>query len=118
VDGHLHVRKGPVPTSLRNNAGARGEPLLIWKQFCIIPSQEDMQISWPYLEFLSIKPQVSEPQSSVAIPIAGTFNCTLYMPVGFNLDLEDLGDDDIALGPHLEVKTCDGFGWKLSSDYL
>jgi len=23
--------------------------------------------------------------------------------------LDDLGDDDIALGPHLEVKTCDRF---------
>jgi len=26
--------------------------------------------------------------------------------------LEDLGDDDITLGPHLEVKTCDRFRLK------
>jgi len=27
-------------------------------------------------------------------------------------ELEDLGGDDIALGQHLEVKTCDRFRWK------
>jgi len=30
--------------------------------------------------------------------------------------LEDLGDDDIALGPHLEVKICDRF--RLKTIYL
>jgi len=32
--------------------------------------------------------------------------------------LEDLADDDIALRPHLEVKTCDRFRWEISSDFI
>jgi len=30
-----------------------------------------------------------------------------YLPLSPKTKLEDLGDDDIALGPHLEVITCD-----------
>jgi len=32
------------------------------------------------------------------------------------IELEDLGDADISLGPHLEEKPVTGFGWKPSSD--
>jgi len=33
-------------------------------------------------------------------------------------ELEDLGDDDIALGPHLDVKSYDPFRLKLFFTYL